>query len=66
MECVSPALRNSCTPLPISVRIETQLDVIRDDMFTVLFQKNGIRYVVSALPDHEAWLTDILTTWQFH
>ena len=41
------------------------VDVIRDDMFTVLFQKNGIRYVVSALPDHEAWLTDILTTWQF-
>jgi hypothetical protein len=41
------------------------VDVVRDDTFTVLFQKNGIRYVVVALPEHEAWLTDILTTWRF-
>ena len=41
------------------------VDVLRDDMFTVLFHKNGVRYVVAALPEHEAWLTDILKTWQF-
>ena len=38
----------------------------RDDTFTVLFQKNGIRYGVITLSEDEAWLTDILTTWQFH
>lgn len=37
----------------------------RDDLFTVLFQKNGVRYVVVALPEDQPWLTDILTTWQF-
>jgi hypothetical protein len=36
----------------------------RDDLFSVLFQ-NGIRYIVVSLTEHEAWLTDILTTWQF-
>jgi hypothetical protein len=41
------------------------VDVVRDDTFTVLFQKNGIRYVAVTLPEYEAWLTDILTTWQF-
>jgi hypothetical protein len=41
------------------------VDIVRDDLFTVLFQKNGVRYVVTALPRHEAWLTEILTTWQF-
>jgi predicted CoA-binding protein len=41
------------------------VDVVRDDLFTVLFQRNGIRYVVVTLPNHEAWLTDLLTTWQF-
>ena len=41
------------------------VDVVRDDLFTVLFQKNGIRYAVVTLPEHENWLTDILTTWQF-
>jgi len=35
------------------------VDVVRDDTFTVLFQKNGIRYVVVTLPEHQAWLTDI-------
>lgn len=41
------------------------VDVVRDDMFTVLFQKRGVRYVVVTLPEHEAWLTDILRSWQF-
>ena len=41
------------------------VDVVRDDTFTVLFQKNGIRYAVVTFPENEAWLTDILTTWQF-
>lgn len=41
------------------------VDVVRDDLFTVLFQKNGIRYAVVTLPEQEAWMTDILTTWQF-
>ena len=41
------------------------VDILRDDTFTVLFQKNGIRYAVVTLPDQEAWLTDILTTWHF-
>lgn len=41
------------------------VDVVRDDLFTVLFQKNGVRYAVVTLPEHENWLTDILTTWQF-
>ena len=45
-------------------KLET-VDIVRDDLFTVLFQKNGVRYVVTALPRHEAWLTEILTTWQF-
>lgn len=41
------------------------VDVVHDDTFTVLFQKNGFRYIVVSLPEHEAWLTDILTTWRF-
>jgi hypothetical protein len=41
------------------------VDVLRDDTFTVLFQKNGVRYSVITLPKDEAWLTDLLTTWQF-
>jgi hypothetical protein len=36
------------------------VDIVRDDTFTVLFQKNGIRYAVVALPDREKWLIDIL------
>ena len=27
--------------------------------------KNGVRYVVVTLQDHEAWLANILTSWQF-
>ena len=41
------------------------VDVVRDDTFTALFQKNGVRYAVVTLPENEAWLTDILTAWQF-
>jgi hypothetical protein len=41
------------------------VDVVHVDTFTVLFQKNGIRYVVVTLPEYEAWLTDILRSWQF-
>jgi hypothetical protein len=40
-------------------------DVMRDDLFTALFQKNGVRYSVITLPEDEAWLTDILSTWRF-
>jgi len=41
------------------------VDVVRDDTFKVLFHKNGVRYGVTTLSQHEAWLTDILTTWEF-
>jgi hypothetical protein len=41
------------------------VDVVRDDLFTVLFQKNGIRYSIITLPEDEAWLTELLTTWRF-
>ena len=41
------------------------VDVLRDDTFTVLFQKNGIQYGVITLPKDEAWLTEILKTWEF-
>ena len=27
--------------------------------------KNGVRYVVVTLQDHEAWLANILISWQF-
>ena len=42
------------------------VDVVRDDTFTVLFQKNGIRYAVVALPDRETWLINILKSWEFN
>jgi hypothetical protein len=41
------------------------VDVVRDDTLTFLFQKNGVRYVVVALPEDEPWLADILSTWRF-
>ena len=41
------------------------VDVLRDDLFKVLFTKNGTLYVVTTLPEHDAWLTEILNTWQF-
>lgn len=41
------------------------VDVIRDDRFTVLFEKNGVRYVVITLPEQDAWLREILATWHF-
>ena len=41
------------------------VNVIRDDLFKVVFTKNGTLYVVTTLPEYEAWLTDILTAWQF-
>jgi hypothetical protein len=41
------------------------VDVVRDDTFSVLFHKNGIRYAVDTMPELEPWLTDILRTWQF-
>jgi hypothetical protein len=41
------------------------VDVLRDDTFTVLFQKNGICYGVVTLPEYEAWLIEILKTWEF-
>jgi hypothetical protein len=30
------------------------VDVLRDDLFTVQFTKNAVRYVVVALPQNEA------------
>ena len=41
------------------------VDVMRDDVFTVYFTKNGVQYVVVTMPELEPWLTDILKTWQF-
>jgi hypothetical protein len=41
------------------------VDVVRNDTVMVLFQKNGVRYSVVTLPEDEAWLTDILTSWRF-
>ena len=41
------------------------VNVLRDDVFKVVFTKNGTLYVVTTLPEYEAWLTDILKTWQF-
>jgi hypothetical protein len=41
------------------------VNVLRDDLFKVIFTKNGTLYVVTTLTEDEAWLTDILTTWQF-
>jgi hypothetical protein len=32
--------------------------VLRDDLFTIQFTKNGVRYAIVTLPKHEAWLTD--------
>lgn len=39
------------------------VDVVRDDLFTVLFVKDGVRYSVVTLSEQEAWLRQILTTW---
>lgn len=41
------------------------VDVVRDDLFVVLFQANGIRYAITSLPEDEPWLTEILTSWRF-
>ena len=35
---------------------------LRNDLFKVWFTKNGVRYVVVTLQDHEAWLANILTS----
>ena len=40
-------------------------NVSRSDLFKAWFTKNGVRYVVVTLQDHEAWLANILTSWQF-
>ena len=41
------------------------VNVLRDGVFKVVFTKNGTLYVVTTLLEDEAWLTDILQTWQF-
>jgi len=41
------------------------VNVMRDDLFTVLFQKDGVRYNVYTMPELEPWLIQILKTWQF-
>jgi hypothetical protein len=41
------------------------VDVVRDDLFTVLFKKNGARYIVVTMPELERWLIEILKTWEF-
>lgn len=53
---------NSTSDQPDHLEI---VDVARNDLFTVLFQKNGARYVVVTMPELEPWLIEILTTWQF-
>jgi hypothetical protein len=42
------------------------IDVVRNDLLTVMFQKHGVHYIVVTLPEYEPWLTDILTTWKFN
>jgi hypothetical protein len=37
----------------------------RTDFFKVWFSKNGVLYIVGASTDQEAWLRNILKTWQF-
>jgi len=39
--------------------------VLRDGVFKVVFTKNGTLYVVTTLLEYEAWLTEILQTWEF-
>ena len=41
------------------------VDVMRDDLFTVYFTKNGVQYVVVTMPELESWLIEILKTWEF-
>ena len=41
------------------------VNVLRDDLFKVVFTKNGTLYVVTTLLEYEAWLTEILKTWEF-
>jgi hypothetical protein len=41
------------------------VNIERGDLFKVWFTENGTLYVVVTLPENEAQLTDILTTWRF-
>jgi hypothetical protein len=47
-----------------SDHLET-VDVFRDDLFMVMFAKNGVRYVVGTMPQFEPLLIEVLKTWQF-
>jgi hypothetical protein len=44
-------LRSATADQPEHLQI---VDVVRDDLFTVLFQKKNVRYAVVALPKNEA------------
>jgi hypothetical protein len=50
---------------PITLTISRDRQCLRNDLFKVWFTKNDVRYVVVTLQDHEAWLANILTSWQF-
>jgi hypothetical protein len=39
--------------------------VVQDDVFEILFTKNGITYVVQTLPDNATSTLDIFKSWQF-
>lgn len=41
------------------------VNVSRNDLFKAWFTKNYVRHAVVPLQDHEAWLANILTDWQF-
>ena len=41
------------------------VNVSRSDLFKAWFIQKRRALVVVTLPDHEAWLTSILTNWQF-
>jgi hypothetical protein len=41
------------------------VDVFREDRFMVRFEKNGVNYLVSTMPEFEPWLIEILKTWEF-
>jgi hypothetical protein len=48
----------SPTTLTISRLSMSPQQCLRNDLFKVWFTKNGVRYVVDTLPDHEAWLAN--------
>jgi hypothetical protein len=41
------------------------VNVYRDGLYGVAFQRNGIAYVVTSILDHDDWLLPILQSWEF-